>query len=160
MNFGGSAFFILSGSNQDEDAPSSGFRIFMRSLGPGLITGAADDDPSGIGTHSPRETHYAAGTSEESCKAFNYLGHGAQAAGCLMHSVRQYPSPLFHPSRAPIAAGEGPDQPMIEWPLQVAGGAPSRSTMSTVAGYPSLSKFKTRAALSNRPTQGRGAIVI
>ncbi len=25
---------------------------FLRSLGPGLVTGAADDDPSGIGTHS------------------------------------------------------------------------------------------------------------
>src|SRR6476659_7114139 len=27
-------------------------RSFVRALGPGLITGAADDDPSGIGTHS------------------------------------------------------------------------------------------------------------
>src|SRR5207342_3259983 len=27
-------------------------RAFVRTLGPGLITGAADDDPSGIGTHS------------------------------------------------------------------------------------------------------------
>ena len=33
--------------------PSShGIRSFLRSLGPGLVTGAADDDPSGIGTHS------------------------------------------------------------------------------------------------------------
>jgi NRAMP (natural resistance-associated macrophage protein)-like metal ion transporter len=31
---------------------SSGLQRFFRSLGPGLITGAADDDPSGIGTHS------------------------------------------------------------------------------------------------------------
>ena len=29
-----------------------GRRSFLRTLGPGLITGAADDDPSGIGTHS------------------------------------------------------------------------------------------------------------
>ena len=29
-----------------------GLRSFIRRLGPGLITGAADDDPSGIGTHS------------------------------------------------------------------------------------------------------------
>ena len=28
------------------------FRRFLRTLGPGLITGAADDDPSGIGTYS------------------------------------------------------------------------------------------------------------
>ena len=29
-----------------------GFRAFLKSLGPGLITGASDDDPSGIGTYS------------------------------------------------------------------------------------------------------------
>src|SRR5436190_1713263 len=28
------------------------FRAFVKSLGPGLITGASDDDPSGIGTYS------------------------------------------------------------------------------------------------------------
>src|SRR6476646_4615736 len=31
---------------------NGGLRSFIRRLGPGLITGAADDDPSGIGTHS------------------------------------------------------------------------------------------------------------
>ena len=31
---------------------TGGLRSFIRSLGPGLVTGAADDDPSGIGTHS------------------------------------------------------------------------------------------------------------
>ncbi len=31
---------------------SPGLRGFLKSLGPGLVTGAADDDPSGIGTHS------------------------------------------------------------------------------------------------------------
>jgi NRAMP (natural resistance-associated macrophage protein)-like metal ion transporter len=31
---------------------TSGFRKFLNLLGPGLVTGAADDDPSGIGTHS------------------------------------------------------------------------------------------------------------
>ena len=30
----------------------NGFTAFLRRLGPGLVTGAADDDPSGIGTHS------------------------------------------------------------------------------------------------------------
>jgi len=35
-------------SNPNEPPP----RGFFRSLGPGLVTGAADDDPSGIGTHS------------------------------------------------------------------------------------------------------------
>src|SRR5258707_9205439 len=28
------------------------FKDFLKSLGPGLITGASDDDPSGIGTYS------------------------------------------------------------------------------------------------------------
>jgi len=37
--------------NQGESG-ASGLRSFLRALGPGLITGAADDDPSGIGTHS------------------------------------------------------------------------------------------------------------
>ena len=27
-------------------------RVYLKSLGPGLITGASDDDPSGIGTYS------------------------------------------------------------------------------------------------------------
>jgi len=31
---------------------SSKIKIFLESLGPGIITGAADDDPSGIGTYS------------------------------------------------------------------------------------------------------------
>src|SRR5579863_7425273 len=33
-------------------APASGPLAFLRALGPGLITGASDDDPSGIGTYS------------------------------------------------------------------------------------------------------------
>jgi NRAMP (natural resistance-associated macrophage protein)-like metal ion transporter len=32
--------------------PWKKFRIFTKTLGPGLITGASDDDPSGIGTYS------------------------------------------------------------------------------------------------------------
>jgi Mn2+/Fe2+ NRAMP family transporter len=31
---------------------ASGWRRFVRQLGPGVVTGAADDDPSGIGTYS------------------------------------------------------------------------------------------------------------
>ena len=34
------------------NAPKEKHRSFFRTLGPGLVTGAADDDPSGIGTHS------------------------------------------------------------------------------------------------------------
>ena len=32
--------------------PAAGIRAFWKSLGPGIITGAADDDPSGIATYS------------------------------------------------------------------------------------------------------------
>ncbi len=42
----------MTESAPPEPAPDVGFRAFLKSLGPGLITGAADDDPSGIGTHS------------------------------------------------------------------------------------------------------------
>ncbi|MEO7365942.1 MAG: divalent metal cation transporter, partial [Sphingomicrobium sp.] len=41
----------MSNSTPD-DKDATGIRKFLRVLGPGLITGAADDDPSGIGTHS------------------------------------------------------------------------------------------------------------
>jgi NRAMP (natural resistance-associated macrophage protein)-like metal ion transporter len=37
---------------QSQTAPYSRFRKFFSDLGPGLITGAADDDPSGISTYS------------------------------------------------------------------------------------------------------------
>jgi hypothetical protein len=33
-------------------APSRWIRLLLKSLGPGVITGAADDDPSGIATYS------------------------------------------------------------------------------------------------------------
>ncbi len=33
-------------------APADILKIFFQKLGPGLITGASDDDPSGIGTYS------------------------------------------------------------------------------------------------------------
>lgn len=42
----------MATSESVETAPSGGIRTFLKALGPGLVTGAADDDPSGIGTHS------------------------------------------------------------------------------------------------------------
>ena len=38
--------------SQPDQASKGGLRTFIKALGPGLVTGAADDDPSGIGTHS------------------------------------------------------------------------------------------------------------
>lgn len=37
---------------KQRETGKGGLRSFIRALGPGLVTGAADDDPSGIGTHS------------------------------------------------------------------------------------------------------------
>jgi NRAMP (natural resistance-associated macrophage protein)-like metal ion transporter len=49
----------ISREDNHEDAPrgkgqhqTSGISHFLKTLGPGLITGASDDDPSGIGTYS------------------------------------------------------------------------------------------------------------
>jgi NRAMP (natural resistance-associated macrophage protein)-like metal ion transporter len=39
-------------TSEIKPASARGLRAFFRTLGPGLITGAADDDPSGIGTYS------------------------------------------------------------------------------------------------------------
>ena len=39
-------------TSEIEPASKKGLRGFVRTLGPGPITGAADDDPSGIGTYS------------------------------------------------------------------------------------------------------------
>ncbi len=41
--------------------PLRGVRRWLRVLGPGLITGAADDDPSGIGTYSQAGAAFGAG---------------------------------------------------------------------------------------------------
>ena len=47
----------------DDQPPKKGFRGFLRTLGPGLVTGAADDDPSGIGTHSQVGAEFGYGLS-------------------------------------------------------------------------------------------------
>src|SRR5215471_6628911 len=39
-------------SRRDRKSSPSRIRAFLAKLGPGLITGASDDDPSGIGTYS------------------------------------------------------------------------------------------------------------
>ena len=40
---------------------SGGFPKIIRALGPGLVTGAADDDPSGIATYSQAGAHFGYG---------------------------------------------------------------------------------------------------
>ena len=47
--------FVTSGK------PTSFFKPFLKSLGPGLITGASDDDPSGIATYSQAGAEFGLG---------------------------------------------------------------------------------------------------
>jgi NRAMP (natural resistance-associated macrophage protein)-like metal ion transporter len=47
----------------DKEIEKAGPRGFLKTLGPGLITGAADDDPSGIGTHSQIGAEFGYGLS-------------------------------------------------------------------------------------------------
>ncbi|MBL7684840.1 MAG: hypothetical protein JNK65_02265, partial [Deltaproteobacteria bacterium] len=39
----------------------SRYNRFFRILGPGVITGAADDDPSGVATYSPSGAQFGTG---------------------------------------------------------------------------------------------------
>jgi len=48
---GGRQKAAMNAASQEKSS-QGGRRSFLKVLGPGLITGAADDDPSGIGTHS------------------------------------------------------------------------------------------------------------
>jgi Mn2+/Fe2+ NRAMP family transporter len=50
-------------SKREKESSASASRSFLRSLGPGLVTGAADDDPSGIGTHSQIGAEFGYGLS-------------------------------------------------------------------------------------------------
>jgi NRAMP (natural resistance-associated macrophage protein)-like metal ion transporter len=47
---------------ETEPTPQRGVQQFLRELGPGLITGAADDDPSGISTYSVAGASYGYAT--------------------------------------------------------------------------------------------------
>lgn len=47
--------------NLNTKSPRNKFRNFLSSLGPGLVTGAADDDPSGIATYSQTGAQFGFG---------------------------------------------------------------------------------------------------
>src|SRR4051794_23291752 len=80
-------------------------RDFLRGLGPGLITGASDDDPSGIGTYSQAGAQLGYGVGwtmlltfplmaaiqEISARVGRVTGHGIAGNVC-----RHYPSLLLH----------------------------------------------------------------
>jgi NRAMP (natural resistance-associated macrophage protein)-like metal ion transporter len=82
-----------------------GFRGFLKTLGPGLITGAADDDPSGIGTYSQAGAQLGYGISwtmlltlplmvaiqEISARVGRVTGHGIAGNAC-----RFYPASVLN----------------------------------------------------------------
>src|SRR6202171_4809119 len=59
------ALFELRAMNSSQNAinksPAKRSNIFLRLLGPGLVTGAADDDPSGIATYSQAGAQFGYG---------------------------------------------------------------------------------------------------
>ena len=80
------------------------FKLFLKSLGPGLITGASDDDPSGIGTYSQAGAQLGYGIGwtmlltfplmaaiqEISARVGRVTGHGISGNVC-----RHYPAWLL-----------------------------------------------------------------
>src|SRR4051812_35600420 len=81
------------------------FKDFLKSLGPGLITGASDDDPSGIGTYSQAGAQLGYGIGwtmlltfplmvaiqEISARVGRVTGHGIAGNVC-----RHYSAPLLN----------------------------------------------------------------
>jgi NRAMP (natural resistance-associated macrophage protein)-like metal ion transporter len=77
---------------------------FLRSLGPGLVTGAADDDPSGIGTHSQVGAQFGYGLAWTFVLSFPLMVVIQQVAaeigrvtgaGIARNLRRHYPRPLL-----------------------------------------------------------------
>lgn len=87
------------------DPPSSGFRSFLSRLGPGLVTGAADDDPSGIGTHSQVGAQFGYGLAWTFVLSFPLMVAIQQVAaeigrvtgaGIARNLRRHYPLPVLY----------------------------------------------------------------
>jgi NRAMP (natural resistance-associated macrophage protein)-like metal ion transporter len=92
---------VLQGSGPQQTGPKG----FLKTLGPGLITGASDDDPSGIGTYSQAGAQLGYGIGwtmlltfplmvaiqEISGRVGRVTGHGISGNVC-----RHYPASLLH----------------------------------------------------------------
>ena len=52
---------------QDKPVETGPIRRFISVLGPGLITGASDDDPSGIGTYARPARSSASASAGQCC---------------------------------------------------------------------------------------------
>ena len=79
-------------------------RGFLRTLGPGLVTGAADDDPSGIGTHSQIGAEFGYGLAWTFVLSFPLMVAIQEVAaqigrvtggGIARNLRRHYPRPLL-----------------------------------------------------------------
>lgn len=89
------------------DAPPSSDaapRALLEVLGPGLVTGAADDDPSGIGTYSQIGAQFGYGMAWTMLFGFPLLASiqaicaqiGATTGRGIAHNLRRhYPRPLL-----------------------------------------------------------------
>jgi Mn2+/Fe2+ NRAMP family transporter len=84
--------------------PPSGGTELIRRLGPGLITGAADDDPSGIATHSQVGAQYGTGVLWTMLFSFPLMAAMQEICACLGRITgagiaanlrRRYPKPLL-----------------------------------------------------------------
>jgi NRAMP (natural resistance-associated macrophage protein)-like metal ion transporter len=87
-----------------EPESPKGIRGFFRTLGPGLVTGAADDDPSGIGTHSQVGAQFGYGLSWTFVLSFPLMVAIQEiaarigritGAGIARNLRRHYPRPLL-----------------------------------------------------------------
>ena len=86
------------------DRTPSRLARFFRSLGPGLVTGAADDDPSGIGTHSQIGAQFGYGLAWTFVLSFPLMVVIQQVAaeigrvtgaGIARNLRRHYPRPVL-----------------------------------------------------------------
>jgi NRAMP (natural resistance-associated macrophage protein)-like metal ion transporter len=96
---------IMSAAKHRSKEKARGATRFLRKLGPGLITGASDDDPSGIGTYSQAGAQLGFGIGwtmvltyplmaaiqEISARLGRVTGHGIAGNIC-----RHYPGWLLH----------------------------------------------------------------
>ena len=88
----------------DKVESAGGIEGFLKRLGPGLITGAADDDPSGIGTHSQIGAEFGYGLSWTFVLSFPLMVAIQEVAaeigrvtgaGIARNLRRHYPKPVL-----------------------------------------------------------------
>lgn len=51
----------MTATRSSEEASAGGWKRFTKILGPGLVTGASDDDPSGIATYAQAGATFRSG---------------------------------------------------------------------------------------------------